>query len=432
MRREKKSQFAVCAFVGALFLLSLGFIGLEEASAQKLERSVIKIGVAAALKRPYGIASLRGAEMASKEINDAGGLLGSKIQLVSADTEATAPKATEAIEKLFFSDKVDTIVGAYSSEEATAFQEQSAKLKLNIIFHGTTHILDKKYKADPEKYKYYWNYEPSDIQFAEYVVQHQLPLLVDRLKKGLGLAKINVAVFTDVALWTEAMDGIYIDGVKKRPDCNLVYTGKVSRDGVDFTAELTEMRKKDVQLVPLACGYAAGYTLVKQAYDVKFPAILAGMSTLAWSTSDFIKAVGIDAAAYSTTNGFGTMPTTPHTVKLLKDYERIYGGGPHLDVGITYDGVKAYAKAVEIAKSLDQDKVAQAMKKVRLSEKEAWGCKEFWFEDNHRVRVSPKDGLIFYTYQYTPSGTISMLDPAEYKTGEFLIPPWMVKAWKKK
>jgi len=431
-KRRKKSQKLIGVLLAFTFLLSVFTIGSGEAFAQILERKVIKIGVAAALKKPYGIASLRGAEMAAKEINDAGGVLGAKIQLFSADSEATAPKATEAIEKLYYSDKVDTIVGAYSSEEATAFQEQSAKLKLNIIFHGTTHILDKKYNADPVKYKYYWNYEPSDLHFAENVIDEQLPLLVDGLKKGLGFARINVAVFTDVALWTETMHGIYIDGVKKHPYCNLVYTGKVSRDAVDFTAELTEMRKKDVQLVLLACGYAAGYSLQKQAYDVKFPALLAGMNVLAWSVSDFIKAVGVDAAAYLTTGGFATMPTTPNTVRLLKEYERIYGGSPHLDVGVTYNGVKHYAKAVEMARSLDQDKVAQALKRVRLSEKEAWGAKAFWYEDNHRLRVSPKDGLIFYTYQYTPGGAITMLDPAEYKTGDLMIPPWMVKTWKKK
>ena len=71
---------------------------------------MIKIGVAGALKTPYGIASLRGAEMAAKEINDAGGVLGSNIQLFSAHSEATA------------------------------FQEQPAKLQINIIFHGTTSI----------------------------------------------------------------------------------------------------------------------------------------------------------------------------------------------------------------------------------------------------------------------------------------------------
>jgi branched-chain amino acid transport system substrate-binding protein len=429
---EKVRKNGILAGMLAIgFFLSLFLGWSSEAGAQTLERGSIKIGVAAALKRPYGIASLRGAEMAVKEINDAGGVLKAKISIVSADTEATAPKATEAIEKLFFSDKVDAIFGAYSSEEATAFQEQSAKLKLNTIFHGTTHILDKKYNANPEKYKYYWNYEPSDIQFAEYVVQYQLPLLVDGLKKGLGISKVNVAVFTDVALWTEAMDGIYIEGVKARPDCNLVYTGKVSRDAVDFTAELTEMRKKEVQLVIMACGYAAGYSLTKQAYGVRFPAIFCGMNTLAWSTSDFLKAAGADAAAYVATNGFGTLPTTPNTVKLLKLYEKTYGGSPHLDVGITYNGVKSYAKAVATGQSLDQNKVSEQMRKVRLPENECWGAKAFWFEDNHRLRVNPKDGLIQYTYQYNTKGGISMLLPEEFKTGDFLIPPWMEKAWKK-
>jgi len=432
-KRRKKSQKLISVLLAFTFLLFVFTIGSAEAFAQTLERKVIKIGVAAALKKPYGVASLRGAEMAAKEINDAGGVFGAKIQLVSADTEATAPKATEAIEKLYYSDKVDTIVGAYSSEEATAFQEQSAKLKLNIIFHGTTGILDKKYDADPVKYKYYWTYIPSAFQYAKNVMDEQFPLLVDGLKKGLGLAKINVAVFTDAALWTEEMHGIYIDGVKKHPYCNLVYTGKVSRDAVDFTAELTEMRKKDVQLVLLACGYAAGISLQKQAYDVKFPALIAGMNALAWGVSDFIKAVGVDAAAYLTTAGFsGAMPTTPNTVRLLKEYERIYGGSPHFDVGLAYNGVKAYAKAVEMARSLNQDKVAQALGKVRLTENEAWGAKAFWFEDNHRLRVSQTDGLIFYTFQFKPTGGTNMLLPTEYKTGDLLIPPWMVKAWEKK
>jgi branched-chain amino acid transport system substrate-binding protein len=100
--------------------------GASTVAAQNLEKSVIKIGVAAALKMPFGQASVRRAEIAAKEINDAGGVLGARIELVTADTEATAPKATEAIEKLFYQDKVDAIVGAYSSEEATAFQQESA------------------------------------------------------------------------------------------------------------------------------------------------------------------------------------------------------------------------------------------------------------------------------------------------------------------
>jgi branched-chain amino acid transport system substrate-binding protein len=401
-------------------------------AAPLLGKPTIKIGVAAALKMPFGQASVRGAEMAAKEINDAGGVLGAKIELVSADTEATAPKATEAIDKLVYRDKVDAIVGAYSSEEATAFQQQSAKLKLVMLFHGTTHILDENYRGAPDKYKYYWNYILSDVHYTDYVKSFQLGFLVDGLKKQLGVPKVNVAVLTDAALWTELMHPGFQDAVKARPDAALVYVGRISRDAVDFTAELTEMRSKNVQLVLCACGYSAGYTLIKQAYEVRLPALFAGMITLSWSSSDFIKAVGAEAAAYTVSLSFGTMPTTPHTTKLIQEYGKVYGGTPHLDVGPTYDGVKAYAQAVKMAGSLDKDKVAEALKKVRLAEGEAWGGKEFRFDDAHRVHVSQADGMILYTYQYTPAGKLVLLAPSEYRTGDLALPASMVEAWRKR
>ncbi len=403
------------------------------AAAQSPEKKVIKIGVASALKQPFGQASVRGAEMAAAEINKAGGVLGAKIELVQADTEATAPKATEAIERLHYRDKVDAIVGAYSSEEATAFQEESAKLKLIMLFHGTTHILDNKYKADPEKYKYYWNYITSDRHYTDYVRDHQLGVLVDALKKQLGLSKIAVGVLTDAALWTEIMHPGFQEAIKARPDTELVYVGKIARDAVDFSNELTEIRSKKVQLMICATGYSATYSLIKQAYDLKVPALFAGMITLSWSASDFIKAVGVDAASYTAGLGLGTMPTTPHTVKMLQEYARRYGGGaPHLDVGPTYNGVKAYAKAVQMAGSLDRDKVAAALKQVRLPESEAWGANEFRFDENHRVAVSPKDGMIIYSYQYQPGGKVELFDPPQYKTAEVALPPYMRDEWKKK
>ncbi len=427
---SKRSCVVVLPLV-CFFALSVLSFDVPEAAAQKLERTVIKIGVAGALKRPYGIASVRGAEMAAKEINDAGGTLGAKIQIVSADTEATAPKATEAIEKLYYTDKVDTVVGAYSSEEATAFQEQSAKLKMNIIFHGTTSIMDEKYKANPEKYKYYWNYTGSENDVIEHGVINQLPLFVAVLKKNLGLAKVNVGVLTDVALWTEKIHGGFIEGIKANPNCALVYTGKIARDAVDFTAELTEMRSKKVHLILVAMGYSAGYPLIKQAYDVKLPAMTCGLNTLSLSIPDFIKAVGVQAASYNSTMSLFSMPTTPHTAEQLKKYDKTYGGMPHMDVGATYNGVKAYLKAVQTAQSLNHDKVQKALEKVRLPENQSWSCKEFWFTDTHRLRVSQKDGMILSTYQFTPAGDVKILEPSYAKTGDVMIPPWMVKEWKK-
>lgn len=432
MNRRKKPIVLLC--MGLTLSLVPALFGLESSvsAGASLERDTIKIGVASALKRPWGVAALRGTEMAVKEINDAGGVLGAKIQIFSADTESTAPKATEAIEKLYYSDKVDAIVGAYSSEESTAFQEEAAKLKINILFHGTPGSLDEKYKSDPEKYKYYWDYITSEYHVMDYAKDVQLNLLISAIKKQLGIEKVNVAVITDVALWTEKIHSAWQEAVKKHPDANLVYVGKISRDAVDFTAELTELRSKNAQLIMAGMGYSAGYTFVKQAYDVQLPVLMSGLIALSWSASDFLKAVGVDAAAYISSMGMMTHPTTPNTAKKLKEYESLYGGEPHMCVGHAYNGVMAYAKAVEMAGSLDHDKVSAALQKVKLAENESWNAKEFWFDNTHRVHISSMNGMIIYTFQYTSAGKAQMVEPAEYKTGEVLLPPWMIKQWKKK
>jgi ABC-type branched-subunit amino acid transport system substrate-binding protein len=240
-------------------------------------------------------------------------------------------------------------------------------------------------------------------------------------------------VLTDAALWTEVMHPGFQKAVKERPDTNLVYVGKISRDAVDFSNELTEIRSKKVQLMLCATGYSGAYSLIKQASELKVPALFAGMITLSWSTSNFIKAVGVDAAAYTASLGVATMPTTPHTVKMLQEYAHRYGGGaPDMDVGPTYNGLKAYAKAVKMAGSLDKDKIAAALKEIRLPENEVWGAKEFWFDKNHRAVVSPKDGMIVYSYQYKPGGKVQLFDPAQYKSADIALPPYMLGTWKRK
>lgn len=415
--------------VTVFFLLT--FICTEGVSASSLERDVIKIGVASALKRPFGIGSVRGAEMAANEINSAGGILGAKVKLFYVDTEATAPKATEGIERLVYTDKVDGIVGAYSSEEATAFQEQSAKLKINTLYQGTTRLLDQKYKANPEKYKYSWIYAISDLQVSEYVRDHQLGLLVNGIKKLTGINKVNVAVLTDVSLATEVVHNDFQEAIKARSDCNLVYSGKISRDAVDFTAEISQMRTKNTQLIIAWAGYTAGYTFIKQAYDLRLPAIMSGVVSLSWSVDDFIKAVGLEAAAHTSSLCMFSMETTPKTIQLLKEYDRIYKGAPHMTAGNTYNGVKAYVKAVEIAGSLNHDKVQKALEKVRLPENQTWNCKEFSFTESHRLRVSQKDGLIVYTFQLAPDGKANIIDPPEFQKSSLSLPKHMIEHWKK-
>ena len=70
----------------------------------------IKIGVPVAMSGPYagdGQNSLQGVEKAVTEINDAGGLLGRKVEIVKFDTQDLAPeRVMQAADTLVQQDKV--------------------------------------------------------------------------------------------------------------------------------------------------------------------------------------------------------------------------------------------------------------------------------------------------------------------------------------
>jgi len=63
----------------------------------------------------YGGADLKGVQFAIKQINDAGGVNGEKVELVVADTQTRPQAGVDAAQKLINVDGVDAIVGALSS-----------------------------------------------------------------------------------------------------------------------------------------------------------------------------------------------------------------------------------------------------------------------------------------------------------------------------
>ncbi|HEX7415596.1 MAG TPA: ABC transporter substrate-binding protein, partial [Smithellaceae bacterium] len=71
----------------------------------------IKIGAVLPLAETAGKDASRSMQLAVKQINAAGGLLGRQLELIIVDDEMKPDKAVAAIEKLVNTDKVDIIVG---------------------------------------------------------------------------------------------------------------------------------------------------------------------------------------------------------------------------------------------------------------------------------------------------------------------------------
>jgi len=416
-----------------LFTVLIGFVlitysGLAVAADFPLGKKVIKLGWASALKVDYIKPQLWGAQMAVEEINAAGGVLGSKLELATGDTDMSATGAISAIEKLVHHDKVDAIIGGFSSEESTALQEQAAKLKIVTLSAGSTMKTNERYLKAPHKYKYCFIVEPDETDQV-LAAMSGYRIYIKQIKAISGeKGKIRVALVTDKALWTEAMDPFLKDMIAKDPDSELVYFGKIGREATNFMAELTQIRRKKAHFLFVVSGFGASIPFVKQWSQLKVPALVWGIIIVAMSGTDWVGALGADAAAYTGTGSFGTQAIDAQTGIMIEKYKKKFGRDPIHASSAGWLMVKAYAEALKIAKTLDADAVVKALEGLVIPPEKSWGG-TLDFDKDHRIKMG-QEGLYFAWYQYTPDGTTVIIAPPVIANSKVLVPPFMEKAWK--
>lgn len=91
-----------------------------------LKKHRIKIAITGQWSNPSGVATWRGAELAANEINDAGGILGAKIELVKFDDNNKVSQGAEIAGKITDDEEICAVIGHYSS---------SVSLFNSVIYH---------------------------------------------------------------------------------------------------------------------------------------------------------------------------------------------------------------------------------------------------------------------------------------------------------
>ena len=86
----------------------------------------------------YGSATLDGLKLAIKEANDAGGVNGKKINLVTVDNKSEASEAVNAATKLISDDKVKVIVGPAVTANVMAESQVANDNKIPVIAPDAT------------------------------------------------------------------------------------------------------------------------------------------------------------------------------------------------------------------------------------------------------------------------------------------------------
>jgi branched-chain amino acid transport system substrate-binding protein len=402
-------------FRGGLWLGLLGLLlVVTAAGAANRDFAVIdtvRFGILAPVQMPVGQGIINAAKLAVEEINAAGGIHGKKIEIIIGDTESKPEKGITAMKKLVLEDKVDVLVGEYSSGVALAIQPFVANYKIVFISTGcASPDLTNNVKKDYQKNKYYFfNMINSDRQEQ---VAHKF--LKEFVNQKLGYKKF--AILAENAKWTEN----YAPNLKRNLEKDGLEVPFLERFDVelkDFSPIFSKMKSLGVQWIAQIVSHGASIPLVKAWQDNK-PAPM-GCANVASMDSRFFEITGGACLYEITYNMIARAPLTDRTIPFWDSYVKKFGVSPMYPSGFTYDSVYMISEVMKQKKSVKSDDLVTGLE--NLSYKGVIHPQTGFDKQSHDLL---EGRYVMPMVQWQTGGKQVVVYPEKFKTGEYQKPAW--------
>jgi branched-chain amino acid transport system substrate-binding protein len=331
---------------------ALGLVLATGAQAQ----DTIKIGWLSSLTGALSSAAIaenQGVQFAVEEINNSGGLLGKKLELLTRDTAGEPTKAVNFAQQLAFSDKVQFVIGPVNSGESLATVPILTKANIpNIVIGSVDELIDVK------KYPLAFRTINTNTQWIRTANNYAIDVL--KRKKVAVVGDTSGYGTSSAKTATELLEKA---GVKP------VYSVLVDANKTDLTDEMNKAKAAGADVVmpwSAATGLCARIlnTRGDMGWDVPVvghPALMALPIKGLLNKPEYWE--NTFAAGYvSTTYVNGKLPE--RTQKLMDEVRPKLGGKIEFTfwwVALGYDSVKAIEQAVKTAGSTEPAKVKAAL-----------------------------------------------------------------------
>lgn len=331
--------------VGAMML-----IGGCGKSGEVAKPETIKIGGMAPLTGAlaiYGVTTTNGAELAVKEINENGGVLGKKIEYVMLDTKGDSTEAVMAYNKLV-DEKVAGIIGEVTSKPTLAVAEVAVQDNMPLITPTGTQV--DITEVGPNIFR---------VCFTN---PYQGKVLAITSKERLGANTVAV-MLNNSSDYSDGIAKAFIEESEKLGMKVMGVEGYADGDK-DFRPQLTKLAAMNPDAILIPEYYEQAALIATQAREVGVKSIFVGSD--GW---DGI-AKTLDQSAYAAiensyfTNHFSMEDQSEKIQNFLKDYREAYKEDPSAFSALGYDAVYMMKSAIEKAGSTDKQKIVDALKGI--------------------------------------------------------------------
>ena len=342
----------------SLFILVAMVLSIILTACQPAAPTTIKVGLNVELTGSIpvvGESSKNAAELAVKEVNDAGGLEvgGTKyqIELMVEDNEDKAESAVAAAQKLA-SAGVLAMIGPNASRNAIPASVVAESSLMPMISPWSTNPKTTKVGDSDESKKFVFRAAFID----DFQGRVAAKFAIDQLKTT------KPAVLYDVT--SEYNKGI-AEFYKKTLEENgvqVVAFETYSQGDKDFSSQLTTIQEAGADSLFLPNYYSEVPLQVQQAHKAGFTGNILGSDS--WGNIELMSLCGDECNGYYFTTHYAADIATPKAQAFIKAYEAAYNKTPDDVAALTYDSFGLLFQAIQAAGKLDRQAVRDAMSAI--------------------------------------------------------------------
>ncbi|WP_273312868.1 MULTISPECIES: ABC transporter substrate-binding protein [Aminobacterium] len=334
----KRTAKTMCFLLLSLFFATAAF-----------GASTLKIGSVGPLTGESsigGLDELDGKKLAIDDINNAGGLLGKKVELVSYDDASQPSQSASAIMKLINQDRVVAIIGAHNSSCTLANMEVITRYGIPMVTPGSSSP-----KVTDIGNMWITRAFPSDSIQAKAIVNFAL----DNNAKKLGIIYVNDD-FGNGGL------NAVTAGLKEK---GIDLAGAESFMGADkdMRSQLTKLKALGVDSLFIWCQYFPGSLIMKQAREI-------GWNVQFYTSTGCVHPKTFELAGEAYEGTYQTVPFIPNIPEekiqaWVKRYQEKYGKMPSQNSARAYDATMLALNAIKRAGTTDPKAIRDAIRSTK-------------------------------------------------------------------
>jgi branched-chain amino acid transport system substrate-binding protein len=364
----------------------------SDAPAAAAAPSELLVGVVGSLtgaNATFGNSTKNGVDLAIKQKNASGGVLGKKVRAIHLDDQGRPEEAKTATQRLITQDKVLAVIGEVASSNSLAMAPVAQRAKIPMISPSSTN--------------------PAVTEIGDYIFRmcfidpFQGFVMAKFARDNLKLSK--VAILRDVRNdYSVGLANVFTEEFKKMGG-TIVADESYAQGDVDYKATLTKIRGAAPEAIYIPGYYTEVGQIARQARELQIEVPLMGGD--GWDSDKLFEGGGkaVDGSYFS--NHYHVDDPSPAIQKFVADYRAEFNETPDALAALGFEAAAVTLAAFEKAGALDPVKARDVLAATRAFP----GVTGQITLDAQRNAVKPavviqiKEGKRAFVAQIAPAGT---------------------------